>query len=157
MKTHKYYTKINWRGNQGKGTENYKAYNRDYTITVNGKSEDILGSSDVAFLGDATRYNPEDLFLASVSSCHMLWYLHLCATNNINVVEYADNATGTMEETQNGSGKFTEITLHPTIVVTDKSMIEKAKRLHTEANKMCFIANSLNFKVEHKAIISVLN
>ena len=157
MKTHHYKSRINWTGNQGKGTEDYKAYKRDYTITVNGKSKDILGSSDVAFLGDATRYNPEDLLVASVSSCHMLWYLHLCATNNINIVNYIDNATGTMEETKNGSGKFTEITLHPTIVVTDKSMIKKAITLHEQANKMCFIANSLNFKVKHKAIISALN
>jgi organic hydroperoxide reductase OsmC/OhrA len=157
MKKHQYNAKIHWTGNQGKGTENYKVYKRDYTITIKGKTQEILGSSDPAFLGDASRYNPEDLFLTSVSSCHMLWYLHLCATNNIIVTNYTDNAIGTMEETKNGSGKFTGITLQPTITITDKNNIKKAQTLHQGANNMCFIANSLNFKVSHKANISALN
>lgn len=157
MKLHHYNAKINWTGNLGKGTKNYKVYKRDYTIIIDGKSQDILGSSDPAFLGDASRHNPEDLFLASVSSCHMLWYLHLCAVNNIIVTKYTDNAIGSMEETKNGSGKFTSITLQPTIIITNKNNIEKAEELHLEANKMCFIANSLNFKIGHKAIISALD
>ncbi|WP_375238081.1 OsmC family protein [Aurantibacter sp.] len=157
MKKHQYNAKIHWTGNQGKGTENYKVYKRDYTISINGKSQDILGSSDPAFLGDNTRYNPEEFLVASVSSCHMLWYLHLCATNNIVVTNYTDNATGIMEETKNGSGKFTSITLQPNIIITNKNNIEKAKKLHKDANKMCFIANSLNFNIEHKASISALD
>ena len=153
MKKHHYKAQINWTGNEGTGTTNYKSYNRNYSININGKSSDILGSSDPAFLGDATRYNPEDLLLASVSSCHMLWYLHLCATNNIVVTSYNDVALGEMEETKNGSGKFSNITLHPKITVTHSSMIAKAETLHNDANKMCFIANSLNFKVMHNAKI----
>jgi organic hydroperoxide reductase OsmC/OhrA len=157
MKTHHYNATINWTGNLGTGTENYKTYKRDYSIKIDGKTEDILGSSDPSFLGDATKYNPEELLLASVSSCHMLWYLHLCATNNIVVSAYKDLATGIMEEIENGSGKFTGIELNPAITINSKADLKLAELLHEKANRVCFIANSLNFKVTHKAIISVEN
>lgn len=65
------------------------------------------------------------------------------------MTEYLDNATGIMEEAGNGSGKFTEVTLNPEVKITDLSMIAKANELHGEANKMCYIANSCNFKVGH--------
>ncbi|CAM1343511.1 OsmC family protein [Tenacibaculum amylolyticum] len=150
MKKHNYAIKVEWTGNEGKGTLNYKSYNRNHNIITKGKYDAILGSSDPSFLGDKTRYNPEDLFLSSLSSCHMLWYLHLCSVHKIVVTEYIDNATGVMEETENGSGKFTEVTLHPTVKIMDQDMIDKAIALHEEANKMCFIANSCNFTIHHK-------
>jgi len=149
MKKHNYESKIEWTGNEGNGTLNYKSYNRNHIITANGKYGGINGSSDPSFLGDRTRYNPEDLFLSSISACHMLWYLHLCSVNKIVVTEYVDNATGIMEETENGSGRFTEVTLNPRVVITDLNKIEKANELHEEANKMCFIANSCNFNIGH--------
>ncbi|TCI84905.1 OsmC family protein [Tenacibaculum sp. M341] len=155
MKKHNYQVKVEWTGNEGKGTLNYKSYNRNHTITTEGKYDAIKGSSDPSFLGDKTRYNPEDFFLSSLSSCHMLWYLHLCSVHKIIVTEYVDNATGVMEEMDNGSGKFTEVTLHPIVKITDKNMIEKANELHEEANKMCFIANSCNFKIGHSPQIIV--
>jgi organic hydroperoxide reductase OsmC/OhrA len=74
-------------------------------------------------LGDKANYNPKEVFLSSISSCHMLWHLHLCASNNIVVTQYNDNATGIMEETKNGSGRFIEVTLHPQIGMTDSEMI----------------------------------
>ncbi|PSG90396.1 OsmC family protein [Aurantibacter aestuarii] len=157
MKTHRYNTTINWTGNLGSGTKSYKNYSRDYTISSNGKTQTISGSSDPAFLGDSSKYNPEELLLSAVSSCHMLWYLHLCATNNIVVTSYTDKATGTMKEVENGSGKFTGITLHPEITITAKADLKLAELLHNRANEMCFIANSLNFKVAHQAVISVEN
>jgi organic hydroperoxide reductase OsmC/OhrA len=149
MKTHNYNTILNWTGNTGKGTESYKAYTRDYTILADGKPE-IKGSSDPAFLGDRTRYNPEELLLASLSSCHMLWYLHLCSEAGIVVTAYSDSAEGTMTETADGSGHFTGVTLKPSVTVTETSMIAKANELHFKANKMCFIANSCNFPVYHE-------
>ena len=155
MKLHHYKAEVLWTGNLGKGTVDYKSYNRNHTISISGKTHDILGSSDVAFLGDASRFNPEELLLTSVSSCHMLWYLHLCASNNIIVLNYIDEVEGSMEETKNGSGKFTGITLKPSITITKESDAVLANALHDEANKMCFIANSLNFKVLHKATISI--
>ncbi len=149
MKKHNYKTKVEWTGNLGKGTLNYKSYERQHTISVEGKYQEILASSDPSFLGDKTRYNPEELFLASISTCHMLWFLHLCATQNIIVSEYVDNATGVMEETKNGSGRFTEVTLYPSVKIDSSDKINLANELHEEANKMCFIANSCNFDIRH--------
>ncbi len=150
MKKHNYEIKVEWTGNEGNGTLNYKSENRNHKIVSDGKYHVIHGSSDPSFSGDKTRYNPEDLFLSSLSACHMLWYLHLCSVNKIIVTEYCDNATGIMEVAQNGSGKFTEVTLNPRVKITDENMIEKANKLHTEANNMCFIANSCNFTIEHR-------
>lgn len=152
MKKHNYKVKVEWTGNQGSGTVNYKSYNRNHTILIEGKYNEIKGSSDASFLGDRSKYSPEDLFLSSLSACHMLWYLHLCSLNKIIVTDYVDNATGVMEETGNGSGKFTEVILHPRVKITDENMIAKANELHMEANKMCFIANSCNFKIGHEPI-----
>lgn len=154
-KQHQYKTQLTWTGNKGSGTMDYRSYDRDFTINVEGKQE-LAGSSDSEFLGDKSKYNPEDLLLSSVSSCHMLWYLHLCSKNGIVVMEYSDNAEGSMEELTDGSGKFTSISLRPTVIIADKSQVDLAIKLHEEANKMCFIANSLNFKIEHKPTIQTL-
>jgi organic hydroperoxide reductase OsmC/OhrA len=145
---HHYNATIQWTGNKGEGTLHYKSYDRDHTISVADKAP-ILASSDPAFMGEASRYNPEELFLASLSSCHMLWYLHLCADAGIVVLAYSDDATGTMEENSKG-GKFVEVTLHPKVTVAEASMIGKARLLHTQANDKCFIANSCNFPVHHR-------
>lgn len=123
MKNHHYQVNIKWTGNQGNGTQSYKSYSRNHTINIVGKYNNIQASSDPSFLGDKTKYNPEDLFLSSISACHMLWYLHLCAVNKIVVTEYNDNATGIMEQLKNGSGKFKEVTLNPTVKITNSDMI----------------------------------
>ncbi len=146
---HQYNLKITWTGNTGTGTSDYRSYTRDHTISAENKP-DVPGSSDPSFRGNNTRYNPEELLVASLSGCHMLSYLHLCAVAGVVVVEYADNATGTMVETPDGGGRFNEVTLHPQIVVTHESMIAKAYELHHKANELCFIANSCNFPVHHK-------
>ncbi len=149
-KQHHYKTTVTWTGNLGKGTLGYKGYERSHSIIVENKAL-IAASSDPAFMGDPSKHNPEELFLASLSSCHMLWYLHLCTDNGIIVTAYTDYATGTMEENEEG-GKFIEVELHPQVVVAQESMIEKANELHEQANKKCFIANSCNFPVRHKAV-----
>lgn len=155
MKNHHYSVTVEWTGNEGKGTLNYKSYNRDHTIKGHEKYNEILASSDPSFLGDKTKYNPEDLFVSSVSACHMLWYLHLCSTHKIIVIDYKDNATGIMETSQNGSGQFKSITLNPVVVIRDKKQIQKAIALHKEANAMCFIANSCNFVINHQPKIII--
>ncbi|MFD2034017.1 OsmC family protein [Belliella marina] len=147
---HNYSLTVKWTGNRGKGTSNYKEFERSHSVFVTNKTE-ILGSSDPAFRGDGTKHNPEDLLLASISACHMLWYLHLCAVAGIIVTEYIDNATGIMIETTNGGGKFTEVTLNPTVTITDISLTQKANELHKKANELCFVANSLNFPVYHRS------
>ena len=109
MKQHHYDLCVTWTGNRGEGTAAYKSYTRDHVIAVSGKPE-IAGSSDPAFRGDVSRYSPEDLLVASLSACHMLWYLHLCAANRVVVTAYEDAAEGTMVEKEDGSGAFAEVT-----------------------------------------------
>ncbi len=155
MALHHYHIKTTWTGNRGQGTSDYKTYERSHVISIPGKPE-IQGSSDAAFRGDKTKHTPEDLFVSTLSTCHMLWYLHLCAVNDVVVTHYIDEATGIMQETPNGSGRFTEITLNPVVTVADRSMIEKANALHHDAHKMCFIANSVNFPVVHKPLALTL-
>ncbi|ASW74492.1 peroxiredoxin [Chryseobacterium piperi] len=147
-KEHHYKITIQWTGNQGTGTSGYKDYERSHSISVDNKAA-IEGSSDPAFRGDKTKHNPEELFLSSLSSCHMLWYLHFCSEAGIIVTDYTDQATGIMAETATGSGHFTEATLHPRVIVTEESMVQKAKELHKKASEFCFIANSVNFPVKH--------
>jgi organic hydroperoxide reductase OsmC/OhrA len=151
---HNYSLQLKWTGNKGTGTSNYRAYERSYTIFVENKA-DLLGSSDPAFRGDRTKHNPEEFLVASLSSCHMLSYLHLCAEAGVVVTDYADHAIGIMMETSNGGGHFTEVTLNPIVIVTETSMIEKANELHKKANEMCFIANSVNFPVHHKPVSKI--
>ncbi|MDI9311181.1 MAG: OsmC family protein [Limnohabitans sp.] len=147
-KKHQYNIELKWTGNNGLGTRNYSSYERDFEIETIGKPK-LFGSSDPAFRGDRTKYNPEDMLLNAISSCHMLWYLHLCSNEGIIVIDYKDNATATMIETENGSGNFEDAILNPIVVITDKSKKKLAIQLHCKANEMCFIANSLNFQVKH--------
>lgn len=154
MKEHFYSIILNWTGNLGNGTKAYDSYSRNHLISSD-KKEDIKGSSDSSFRGDSKYYNPEELFLSSLSSCHMLWYLHLCSANGIVVNSYHDQPKGTMIEEKDGSGAFENVTLNPTVVITDASKRALAKTLHSVAHKMCFIANSCNFEILHEPTITV--
>jgi organic hydroperoxide reductase OsmC/OhrA len=151
---HHFKTTINWTGNKGKGTVDYRSYDRDHQISIDGKPP-IAGSAEAAFRGDKSKYTPEDLLVSSLSACHMLWYLHLCAVNGVIVAAYVDHAVGLMEENKDGTGQFTEVILNPEVTVAHLQMVEKANSLHADANKMCFIARSVNFPVRHKAKTSV--
>jgi organic hydroperoxide reductase OsmC/OhrA len=150
---HRYIVVTEWSGNRGTGTAGYRSYDRSHVIRVAGKPP-LLASSDPAFRGDPERYNPEDLLVASLSGCHMLWYLHLCTDAGIVVVEYVDEASGTMVHHEDG-GEFVEVVLRPRVVVADDSMVDRAQRLHTEAHRRCFIARSVNFPVTHEAVVTV--
>lgn len=152
-KAHRYTTSLVWKGNKGRGTASYGAYGRDFDVQSEGKPV-ISGSSDPAFRGDATKYNPEDLLLVSLSSCHLLWYLHLCADAGVIVTAYEDQPSGTMIEDENG-GRFTEVVLHPKVTVQKAAMQTKADELHHEAHRLCFIANSVNFPVTVEPVIAV--
>ncbi|TRZ93311.1 MAG: OsmC family peroxiredoxin [Rhodocyclaceae bacterium] len=145
-KQHTYATRTEWTGNLGEGTTNYSAYTRDHVITVAGRPQ-LLGSSDPAFRGDASRWNPEDLLVASLSSCHMLWYLHLCAQAKISVLAYHDDAEGTMVEDVGGGGRFTQVVLRPVATLAAGGDAVRAAVLHEDAHRLCFIANSVNFPV----------
>ncbi len=145
---HHYSVDVRWTGNQGSGTSAYRDYSRSHLIKVAGKPE-IAASSDPKFMGDPKRYNPEELFVASLSTCHMLWYLHLCSEAGVVVTHYSDRASGTMLEEKNGSGRFSSVVLRPMVVVARAGMIGTAQSLHERANAFCFIANSCNFPVTH--------
>ncbi len=147
MPKHHYQLEVEWTGNRGQGTESYRSYERSYVVSVEGKP-DIQGSSDPKFLGDATKYNPEEWFLASLSSCHMLWYLHLCSENQIVVTRYQDQISGEVDSSTSGGGRFVRATLQPTITISDPDRLDLATKLHDEAHHKCFIANSVNFSIE---------
>jgi len=149
MKEHQYNTSLRWTGNTGRGTESYRGYERSHNISVEGK-QTIEASSDPSFRGDRTKYNPEEMFVASLSSCHMLWFLHLCSEASVVVLEYTDSAIGKMIESNDGNGIFSEVILNPKVKVKETWMLEKIEAIHKKANAFCFIANSCNFPVKHE-------
>lgn len=123
-------------------------YTKSHTITIDGKN--VLNvSAAKAFQGDPALYNPEDLLLSSVVSCHMMSYLYVCKQNGIEVVSYSDEAEATLEVLDDGSGRFTFIKLNPKVRITNIDKIEEALSLHKKANQLCFIANSCNFPIIH--------
>lgn len=145
-KEHSNAVQIRWTGNLGEGTSTYRAYERSHEISARGKPT-IPGSSDPAFRGDPSRYNPEELLVASMSACHMLWYLHLCANAKIVVVDYVDHASGTVAVTPEGGGCFTGVTLRPTVTIQQGGDPVLAEQLQKRSHELCFIANSVNFPV----------
>jgi organic hydroperoxide reductase OsmC/OhrA len=153
-KQHGYQVTVRWTGDRGTGTDSHRTYSRDHDVSADGPAV-IAGSSDPGFRGDAGRWNPEQLFLASVSQCHMLWYLSLAAEAGVVVTGYRDEATATMVEEPSGAGQFTEMTLHPQVTITDPAHEGRAQQLHHRAGEMCFIARSVNFPVRHQATVSV--
>jgi organic hydroperoxide reductase OsmC/OhrA len=149
-KTHRYLVTVEWTGNTGSGTSDYRGYERRHEICGNPGKPPIPGSSDAAFRGDPSRWNPEELLVASLSACHKLWYLHLCSEAGIAVLAYIDHAEGVMEESADGSGQFRHVTLRPTVTVARGADVAVACALHDQAHAKCFIANSVNFPVQHE-------
>ncbi len=150
---HNYLIELQWTGNTGRGTADYRAYERTFEIAVANKPT-LLGSSDPAFRGDSSRYNPEEMLLMALSSCHMLWYLHLCADAGIVVTEYLDTAIGRLELNEDGSGQFARAILQPIITLQNPDKQEAAAGMHARAREMCFIARSVNFPVLHRPTFS---
>jgi organic hydroperoxide reductase OsmC/OhrA len=151
-KTHHYELSLAWTGNTGTGTSAYRAYDRAHDVMAAGKSV-ISGSADPSFRGDSTRWNPEELLVASVAQCHMLWYLSLCANEGVIVTGYLDHPSGSMIETADGSGRFEEIVLRPQVTLADPGTADLALALHARAHQMCYIANSVNFMIRHEPSI----
>ncbi|AEW94719.1 MULTISPECIES: OsmC family protein [Streptomycetaceae] len=153
-KEHSYAVTVRWTGNTGTGTSGYRAYGRGHDVVAEGKP-DIHATADPAFGGVPERWNPEDLLVASLSQCHMLTYLALCACHGVVVTGYEDTAHGRMRETPGHSGHFTEVVLNPLVTVADPVMTERAVALHHDAHAACFIANSVNFPVRHEPTVRV--
>lgn len=152
MMSNTYNATIRWTGDLGKGTANYQAYNRNHEIQIEGKPIQ-LGSSDAAFRGDASRWNPEDSLLGSISACHMLWFLHVASEAGWIVRSYVDTASAVMEMNPDGSGQFVSAVLRPEVKISagDRTLSD---RLHHKAHDMCFIARSLNFDVSCEATVA---
>ncbi len=153
---HCYQVDVVWTGNTGSGTASYRSYQRTHEVRVAGKPV-LNGSADPAFRGDSDRYNPEELLVASLSQCHMLWYLHLAADSGLVVLGYHDQARGTLAENPDGSGQFSEVVLSPEVVVADRASVDVAETLHQRAHEVCFVARSVNFPVRHEPTIRVAN
>ena len=151
---HAYELAVEWTGNLGTGTSAYTAYSRNHRIVAPARPP-LLCSSDPSFRGDPSRYSPEELLVASLSSCHMLWYLHLCAEAGIEVTDYQDRARGTMAETMDGGGHFIEVVLTPSVGIAGGGDIERAVELHERAHELCFVASSVNFPVRCEPRVSV--
>ena len=145
-KQHHYSVRVTWTGNLGVGTRSYRDYGRDHEISAPGKAT-IAGSSDPGFRGDAARWNPEELLVASISACHKLWYLHLCSAAGVVVEGYDDQAEGVMAAAADGGGRFVAVVLRPTVTLAPGADADRAARLHHDAHDKCFVANSVNFPV----------
>ena len=145
-KTHHYELTVTWTGNTGAGTSGYQAFERSHEVSTDGKPT-IPGSADPAFRGARDRWNPEELLVASLSQCHMLWYLVLCAKEGIVVIDYVDHPSGTLVETADGGGHFEEVSLRPHVTITTSEKMERATALHERAHALCYVANSVNFPV----------
>ena len=147
---HLYTLKLDWIGNP---SVNSIKNDRLYEIAIPGK-EAFKGSADGTFYGDPSLLNPEDLLLSALSSCHMMSYFYVCRKRKIAIESYQDEPIGNLELSVDGSGRFTSVTLKPTILLKNKTQKELAQSLHHEASKLCFIANSCNFAIKVEAIIS---
>ena len=151
-KKHDFISQVEWTGNRGTGTSAYKDYDRTWDLIVPGK-EVVNCSNDPMLGGDPTKYNPEDLLISALSSCHMLWYLHLCSVADIVVTAYKDTPCGIGESEPDGKGRFVEAVLRPVIHITHESDAQRAEEIHEEIHKYCFIARSVNFPVRHEITI----
>lgn len=152
MTRHRYQVTVTWTGNTGVGTTSARAYERAHEITAEGPPP-ILGSSDPAFRGDPGRWNPEQLYVAAISECHMLWYLDLAARAGIVVTAYRDRPTAVMVEESDGAGRFERVVLHPTVTVTRGSDPIAAARIHDQVGDYCFIARSVATPIEHEVTV----
>jgi organic hydroperoxide reductase OsmC/OhrA len=151
---HRYEIASQWTGNRGTGTSGYAAYSRDYQLGSSEKTCVIPGSSDPLFRGDKSRYNPEELLVAALSACHMLWVLHLCADAGIVILEYADTASGEVVEHADGSAEFTRVVLRPRMRLADPGRSADALAVHDRARQVCCLARSVNFPVDHEPAIT---
>ncbi|MEM7161097.1 MAG: OsmC family protein [Bacteroidota bacterium] len=147
MGTYAYYLELMWSGNRHEISEDQENYSRDFEVTSNG-IKTILGSADPQFKGNSEKINPHELFLASLASSHMLWYLHLCTIEKISVEHYTDSPQGTMEMESNGTVQFQEIILKPRIIIDRESKKALAESLHTKALRKCLIAKSVDFPIQ---------
>jgi len=152
---HSFAVSVEWQGNRGTGTSGYKDFSRVHEARVEGKHT-IQGSAAAPFHGDADRWNPEEQLIASLAECHLLSYLHVATRAGVVVESYTDAATGTLHTNADGSGALVEVVLHPVVTISAGDPAT-ARALHADANRLCFIANSVNFPVRHEPTILLID
>ena len=152
---HIFKAQVNWELTEGESTKNPRSFSRNHTVSIANKKADMEVPAAKPFRGDETCYNPEDLLLSALASCHMMSYLYVCAQNNIEVLSYTDNAEGILEVQPTGSGAFSKVILNPVVTIKNELQKELALSLHEKANTLCFIANSCNFPISHHAKVVV--
>ena len=152
---HEFQVEINWKKPEQTPIVADKKKFKNHKITLDNKP-DLNVSAAKSFKGDASLYNPEDLLLSSLASCHFMSYLYCCSQHGIEVLSYTDKAFAYLEVNADGSGRIIKVVLNPEFTITNPNQVELAILLHTKANKLCFIANSCNFPVEHIAKCHVL-
>ena len=145
---HLFKAKLDWFFSVTEKDSPSKTYQKSHRITIEDKAVLQVSAAKV-FKGDPSLYNPEDLLLSSVVSCHMMSYLYVCEQSGIEVLSYSDEAEATLEVLANGSGRFVNVKLYPKVIIANKEKIAEALLLHQKANELCFIANSCNFPIEH--------
>ncbi len=128
-----HHAEVRWRGT--------KDDLRAHAVRIGGQSMD--GSCSPQWGGDPAAADPEGLFVASLSACHMLWFLDLARQERLRVTSYEDHAEGTMDEV-----RFTHVALRPRVVFEGDVDDETVARLHQAAHERCFIANTVNCPVE---------
>ena len=125
----------------------YETYRREHSWTFPGGAV-VPASAAPGFLGDPTHVDPEEAFVAALSSCHMLTFLALAAKRRLVVDRYTDEAVGFMEKNDAGRLAVTRVVLRPRIDFDgDPPNAEQLARLHELAHEHCFIANSVRSEV----------
>lgn len=147
----KYTATISWSRNQDSFSDN--KYSRVHTWAFDGGAVVKASSSPHVVpvpYSSAEAIDPEEAFVASLSSCHMLWFLHLAAKGGFVVEQYEDSAEGVMARNESGKLAMTEVSLHPKVKFAGDSQPNTSgiEQLHHAAHEECFIANSVKSKVQ---------
>lgn len=146
----RYTALIKWACNTESFTEN--KYSRTHSWTFDGGMT-VAASSSPAIVpepwSDAANVDPEEAFVASLSSCHMLWFLHVARDKGFSVNSYTDNAEGVMAKNASGELAITQVTLNPSTLFDEAKSPSKMELndLHKAAHDKCFIANSVNSNI----------
>ena len=122
----------------------YDAYSRNHAITFKDR-ETVIFSAAAVYKGDPAKADPEDTFVAALSSCHMLSFLAIAAKKKLTVDSYQDDASGFLEN-DGGTLWMTRVILRPKVVIAADAAT--VAQIHHLAHKACFIANSVRTDVQ---------
>lgn len=155
--THRYTAQVVWQARDG---EDFVAgrYSRRHLLRFDGGVE-VAGSSSPAIVArpwsDPAAVDPEEAFVASLSACHMLWFLALAAQERLQVARYVDDADGVMAHDAEGKLAMTVVTLRPRVEFAGERRPSRAEleRLHHAAHDACFIANSVKTDVRCEPVV----